>query len=555
MVRSLSIAFTCALVTALATPSVARALDRVVTEDGRVLKPTKAREVGEGLRLEFEAGVIEMPDRKGVVAVEIEGDMSDYVPQNDDEREKLEKGYVKYHAKWMSKPAYEDVLRKEAEESKARADELALHYDFENGWVEETKHFRIQTDTSPELLEYYAGLLEAYYDLMDKRFKIKLSPTMKRTKMQVNIYKNRLEFFNKNKASGIGPGVAGFFSPSEQSLNFYHDYAEPAISDWVSLHECTHLLTYLIDQDYIPQIWLNEAVADYFGSSIIERDKKGRIEIAPGRLQTDRTLTVQQAIEKEEDIHLRDLFQIKRDDFHAFQYAHAWSFVYFLNNSDPQRKKAFDSFFKDIYTLKKGIDFEIVNYASQSGTGKRIAPDEIQRVVLEALKVDSDEELEELNSEWKAFIAAIPIEGPEARFKRGYQALLRGEVLGSDSAETKEAVERAYDDLDAAIEDGIEDPRAWRTRGILSLLKGDWKSARKDLEEAVRRDPLNAAFRFDLGRIQTGAIVVGYAEGSDSNDSPGLSNAPDAQEHLGLAVELAPENDYYREFYEHYLEN
>ena len=40
------------------------------------------------------------------------------------------------------------------------------------------------------------------------------------------------------------------------------------------------------------------------------------------------------------------------------------------------------------------------------------------------------------------------------------------------SNETKQAVERAYDDLDAAIVGGIEDPRAWRTRGMLSLLKG-----------------------------------------------------------------------------------
>jgi hypothetical protein len=75
--------------------STAPAKDRVITEDGRILKPTKAREEGEGLKLEFESGVIEMPDRRGVVAVEIEGDMSDYEPQNDDEREKLEKGYVK----------------------------------------------------------------------------------------------------------------------------------------------------------------------------------------------------------------------------------------------------------------------------------------------------------------------------------------------------------------------------------------------------------------------------------------------------------------------------
>jgi tetratricopeptide (TPR) repeat protein len=527
--------------------------DRVITEDGRVLIVRKAREEGDGLRLEFDSGVIELPDRSGIVAVEIEGDMSDYVPKDDDEREKLEQGYVKYRGKWMSKPAYENQLEKEAEESKAFADEIALHTDFHNGWVEETKHFRIQTNTSPELLEYYASLLEAYYDIMDGRFKIKLSPKMRRTKMQVNIYKNRAEFYKMNKAAGIGPGVAGFFSPSAQSLNFYHDYAEPAISDWVSLHECTHLLTYLIDQDYIAQIWLNEAVADYFGSSVIEVDEKGRVEITPGRLQTDRTLTVQQAIEEENDIHLRDLFAITREDFHSFQYAHAWSFVYFLNNASSKYQKAFDSFFKDIYTLKKGIEFETVNYASQSGTGRRIPPEEIQRVVLEALKVKDDEGLEELNAEWKAYIAAIPIEGAEARLKRGYQAVMRGEVIKSDGDERKQAIAQAVDDLTTAIDAGIDDPRAWHARALLRILEGDWKAAREDLESAVAADPLNAAFRFDLGCLETGKMTIGGARSLDDDDFPGLSEHPEAELNLSLAVELAPENDYYARFLDRYL--
>jgi hypothetical protein len=541
---------------ATATP-VAATLDRVITEDGRILKVLKAREDGEGLRLEFEAGVIEMPDRRGVAEVDIEGDMSDYVPKNDDERAKLERGYVRYHGKWMSKPAYEDQLRKETEESKARADEAALHTDFDNGWVDETKHFRIQTNTSPELLAYNAELLEAFYDLMDKRFKIKLSPTMKRTKMQVNFYKNRGEFHKISNQAGydIGPTVAGFFSPSRQTLNYYQDYAEPAVTEWVSLHECTHLLTYLIDQDYLAQIWLNEAVADYFGSADIERDKKGRLKISPGRLQTDRTLTVQQAIQAGEDIHLRDLFEIKRDDFHAFQYAHAWSFVYFLNNANPKYQKAFDSFFKDIYTLKKGVDFDVVAMGSQSGTGKRVPPEEIKRVVLAALKVKGEDGIEALNKEWKEFIAEIPIVGPDARFKRGYQAIMRAEVIHEDKDEQKKAVEHALEDLDLAIEDGIEDPRAWQARALLRILQQDWKGGKKDLEEAVRRDPLNAAFRFDLGRIQTGLVMIGGALDLDDSDFPGFSLMPDAKMDLGLAAELAPENDYYRDFYEAYLEN
>ncbi len=57
--------------------------------------------------------------------------MSDYVPQNDDEREKLEQGYVRYQGKWLSKPAYENAAAAaSSRQSKERADELAAHADF-----------------------------------------------------------------------------------------------------------------------------------------------------------------------------------------------------------------------------------------------------------------------------------------------------------------------------------------------------------------------------------------------------------------------------------------
>src|SRR5690606_30187200 len=63
--------------------------DRVLTTDGRILAPKKARVEGAGYRLTFENGTIVLPDKSLVASAEIEGDMADYVPANDDEREKL----------------------------------------------------------------------------------------------------------------------------------------------------------------------------------------------------------------------------------------------------------------------------------------------------------------------------------------------------------------------------------------------------------------------------------------------------------------------------------
>jgi tetratricopeptide (TPR) repeat protein len=300
----------------------------------------------------------------------------------------------------------------------------------------------------------------------------------------------------------------------------------------VCLHEGTHPLTFLIDPQYIPQIWINEAVADYFGSATIERDKRGKLEITPGKLQTDRVLTVQQAIGAGNDIKLEELFFISREDFQAFQYAHAWSFVYFLNNT-KKYQKGFDSFFKDLYTLKKGIEFEIVNYADISGTGKVVSAAEIRRVLLKALKVEDTDLLE---SEWKEFIKAVPIEGPEARLKRGYQAVAYGRIFEGDFDANRKA---ALEDLDAAIEEGIADARAYWARHRVLLLRGDLRAAKKDLEKAIELDPLEASFRFSLGELMS--------------RGEGVEKAPDAAPYLGLAVELAPDNENYRRRYEEFM--
>ncbi|MEM7516265.1 MAG: hypothetical protein AAF368_04990 [Planctomycetota bacterium] len=121
--------------------------DRVITKDGRMIKPKKARKEGDHFRLIFEHGEILVTDPDLVQSVEIEGDMSDYEPANEDERKKLEQGYVRYRGKWMSKRVYESELRKEYEASKERLEEMAAHSDWSNAWEKETKHFLFRSNT------------------------------------------------------------------------------------------------------------------------------------------------------------------------------------------------------------------------------------------------------------------------------------------------------------------------------------------------------------------------------------------------------------------------
>src|SRR6185295_16411512 len=132
---------------------------------------------------------------------------------------------------------------------------------------------------------------------------------------KVSIYKSRPEFRELTK---VDPGVAGFFDFVNGELHFYHDYQDPSISQWVALHEGTHLLTFLIEPQARPWIWANEGVADYFGAATITRDKKGKLTIDPGQLLIERVLTVQQAITDGTYVPLEKLFFLTQgEDFRA----------------------------------------------------------------------------------------------------------------------------------------------------------------------------------------------------------------------------------------------
>ncbi len=518
--------------------------DTLVTTDGRILEVDKVRLDGENYRLIFEVGEILCP-KALVASVEIEGDMSDYEPKDDRERKFLEQGYVRYKGKWLSKQGYQDILDKRAKAARERTAEIAKHTEFENGWETESKHFLLKSNTSEELLEYYTEMLEAYYSLMDKRIGIKPTPTMKRTKMQVNIFKNHEEFqVYAKEAYGSedeeeeegGDSLLGFFSSTDQTLNFYHDYKDPGNSQITALHECTHLLTYLIDQDYWPQIWINEAMADYYGTALLTRDKKGRMVIEPGELQVEQVLTVQEAIRAGNYTPLDKLFLIKDEDFDAFQYANAWTFVYFLQNTKKYAKN-FNRFFKELYTLNlKGYRAETIDMGSGDKTGgrKRYKPEDVGEALLKKLKV---KDLGALEKQWVEFVKKIPLDGGEALFKRGSNRVFYG--TGTP--------DQALADLNAAIEAGYKTAECYRARATALMYSGKWDEGMKDLRHAIELNPIEASYRGELA-----TYVSGWFDDGDKLMAP-EKELDEAELNFGLAALLEPDNEQRAELYRRFM--
>lgn len=517
--------------------------DRLVTTDGRILQVKKARLLENGnYMLTFEAGAFECP-ASSIASVEIEGDMSDYVPTNEDERQKLEAGYVRFEGKWLSKARYQTMLAKQAEERRERVEKLAKHSEMATGYELETKHFLLRSNTSEELIQYYGNLLEAYYKLMDDEFGIKPTPTLKRTKMRVNVYKNAEDF---REGEGTRPGVAGYFDRLGQLLCFYHEYDDPGFTNWVGLHEGTHLLTYLIEPQSWAGIWYNEGIADYFGSADVEIDDRGRITITPGALQLDRVFTVQEAIRDDKYIRLEDLFKSVRNNYGAFEYAHGWSFIYFLNRTEKYQS-GFKKFFRDVYTFPKGVGYTHEPFPDKTGTAKMIPNEEVRRLLLQNLKVT---DVAVLEKEWLDFMKAIEIDAPSALFKRAYRAVRFGDV---------EQFEQAEKDLTTAISSGFEDARAYWARGLVSSWnkKGGVKGGIADFRKAVELDPLNAAYRHSLGEVLAGySLHLGGASMSVRGDQELFGEREEFEQadlQLGLATELDPENENYRTRYEDFL--
>jgi tetratricopeptide (TPR) repeat protein len=178
-----------------------------------------------------------------------------------------------------------------------------------------------------------------------------------------------------------------------------------------------------------------------------------------------------------------------------------------------------------------------------------VSPEHIREYLLKKLGL---KETVQLEKDWKTYIGAVPLAGPEARLKRGLYAVRQLRF------------EDALADLDLAIDGGIQDPRAWwaRARAKAATAKPDEPipdAAIKDLARAVEMDPLNAAYRYELSRLRTGRVTLVTRGPSASTNASGGANAPtkdddekiddaDAKREAGLATELDPDNTRYMQW-------
>ena len=196
-------------------------------------------------------------------------------------------------------------------------------------WAEiepiETEHYVVMCNSTEEIAERYADVMEALYKAYDKVFIEKNFPRKYRRfrRSEIYIHANHQQFMDW---TGNGPGTGGFYMLLRQDVTAYHGaFGTTGSTEEVLAHEGTHQFEGMIFKDlrYLP-IWFVEGLAVYFGDG----SEIGRREVKINQIPRDRLVGLKQAIEDGTYCSLSKLLRVPQRGFGGFFYGHAWGILY-----------------------------------------------------------------------------------------------------------------------------------------------------------------------------------------------------------------------------------
>jgi hypothetical protein len=209
--------------------------------------------------------------------------------------------------------------------------------------IVETPHHKIFSTAARQQIDDTAHALELLYTAYSNRLHTVSGWTLNHPLLQVRLYKDRDEMRRINPGLGWAeafyqwPYCRAYFSADE--INPYH---------WM-LHESTHQLNHEVARLHLAK-WLEEGLADYFGSSRLAANELvlGKIDSNTypvwwiDTLATSSNLT--ENIQNGSVIPLRTIITGSggpgmNDAFNLY-YLHWWTLTYFLFESDKYRDRA-----------------------------------------------------------------------------------------------------------------------------------------------------------------------------------------------------------------------
>ncbi|MDG2150124.1 MAG: DUF1570 domain-containing protein [Planctomycetota bacterium] len=474
----------------------AAAFDKVLLKDGRIIEGKLLESEDAGFVRIRLAGV-DIPIHEDLVSKTYVEDLDDYVPQNQKEEQYLKKGWVLFEGRWMSRTRRESELKKRKNADKEIIDKLRREQKWSNAKELETTHFEIMSNCPQEILDDYVDRLEGYYKNFLAHWSIKLAPSLRKEKRKFFLYRNYEDFLSITQQSR---GVQGFFNWVLGELHLYHSDSNPEYTIAVLYHEGNHLLTHLIDPKYRYPMWMNEGMAEYYGSAKV--DENG--EFLVGGLQYGRMAAMRTDAEKGNQIPLMEVLTAEGSQYTARHYAYGWSFVHFLMQTE-EYANTFQKFFAK---LPKNRDVEVKNNSGATNiAGKEYSivvtePDIYS--VIESLEKQLGKSVDELEAEWLEFQtqAYDDLTGP-AYYHAARLASRSGEVSPESVAAALDYYAKAVA-LDIQIAECYREYAAMLREGGLSFLQvrePDIPLAWDMIQKAIELDPIEAANYVESGRI------------------------------------------------------
>jgi hypothetical protein len=320
------------------------------------------------------------------------------------------KGFKKWEGRWVSESEYQELLKKKEEKDKLeeqkrseeqknavqKAQEKSKkEYEgipWEQKHVINTEHFVINCNSTRQVAEKYAKLMEWLYDKYSTIF-ADFRPANK--KCTINIHRNHQEFIQMYHSPA---GVGGFYKPGEFILCAFHGtFGVTSDASMVLAHEGCHLFQDLIGMMGDPRtggkspIWLVEGLAVVFEAAHIDW-KTGKIRLRG--VNRDRLLGLKRELEDKKAIPLRDVINCPRQQFSPRHYGYAGMFTYWLLAGATDKHKVLYSEYVKIATGWEGRQ------------GRVIQPGDFENLLQQYL----NKSLSDVEQDWQRWVMKQKIE-------------------------------------------------------------------------------------------------------------------------------------------------
>ncbi len=468
-VRTLSACLLRVAVVAILRPGVTLA-DSLILKDGRFYEVPRLRLEGDCFIVDYQNGTVRI--RKDLVREHFALDAAgDYAPQNPEEEEKVKKGLVPFEGRWVQKTVRDQKLSQRAENRRLAIEELRAHQEWRNRYKGSTTHFQFEYTVPQEVAAKYMDLFEVYFEVFAKEWKVSQPP--KEGKLRVCFYDNRDDF---QRIGNVPQGVLGYFRFVEPiELNFFFERRDERLTLDVLFHETNHYLFHLLtESNFQLPAWVNEGLAEYYGSSLWDESTK---KMTVGQVQEGRLVHMLEAMDTNEMQDVTELLTAPQID--ALQYAWAWSLCHLLMRS-PQTEKRFKS-----YVGKLAKDRKLHRVRSPSNPAfEWVEPKASVELFKKTLEID---DLERFEQDWYADIRKF-----EVKTARGYHH------AGLMCMQWQRPV-RACLYFKKAIELYSTNPDTYENYGKALIDREMYDEAVLAIEKAIVLDPLNPYFYMTLG--------------------------------------------------------